>query len=209
MVSFHRLHASSRAWNDDLAPRESYANARPYDAARLNGGGNLTSFLGEGILRQAPLAPIVIPASGPGDTVPDFADTAGNSNPTLAVTGPGVTTPVISSINAIGDQDYYQVTLTAGVTYEFGLYAYGPVNGNPAGPMAMHLTDPLLELYGADGTTLVVSADGGAATTYNNANSGFDVLLTFTPTTTGTYYLNARAFGNSPLTPTGDSIGDY
>ncbi|WP_166037437.1 M10 family metallopeptidase C-terminal domain-containing protein [Sphingosinicella sp. YJ22] len=137
------------------------------------------------------------------DNVPDAPDTVGNSNPTITVTGPGVTTPIISTIDTIGDQDFYQVTLTAGVTYEIGLYSF---NG---GPNAVGLTDPYLELYGADGTTFIVSADGGANTPYNELNSGFDVLLTYTPEVSGTFYVNARAFSNSPATSTGDSVGDY
>ena len=55
----------------------------------------------------------------------------------------------------------------------------------------------------------MVSADGGATTPHNQTNSGFDVLLVYTPTVSGTYYVNARAFSNTPLTPTGDSVGDY
>jgi hypothetical protein len=148
--------------------------------------------------------PVVLPAMLiTTDNVPNAPDTAGNANPTLTVTGPGVTTPIVSTIDTIGDQDFYKVTLTAGTTYEFGMYSY---NG---GPNAVGVTDPYLELYAADGSTLVVSADGGANTPYNQANSGFDVLLTYTPTATGTYYVNARAFSNSPATPTGDSVGDY
>ena len=137
------------------------------------------------------------------DNVPDAPDTVGNTNPVITVTGPGVTTPIVSTIDTIGDQDFYRVTLTAGVTYELGMYSF---NGGPNG---VGVTDPYLELYAADGTTLVVSADGGADTPYNDVNSGFDVLLTYTPTVSGTYFVNARAFSNSPLTPTGDSVGDY
>jgi serralysin len=137
------------------------------------------------------------------DNVPDAPDTAGSTNPVITVTGPGVTTPIVSSIDTIGDQDFYKVTLTAGTTYEFGMYSY------TGGPNAVGVTDPYMELYGADGSTLIVSADGGASTPYNQTNSGFDVLLTYTPTASGTYYVNARAFSNTPLTPTGDSVGDY
>jgi serralysin len=137
------------------------------------------------------------------DNVPDAPDTAGSSNPVLTVTPPGTTTPIVSTIDTLGDQDFYRVTLSAGVTYEFGLYSY---NG---GPNAAGLTDPYLELYASDGTSLLVSADGGADTAYNQINSGFDVLLVYTPTTSGTFYVNARAFSNSPATETGDSVGDY
>jgi hypothetical protein len=172
-------------------------------ALAFDTAGKLTSGLavdGVGDLKPPVILPTMLITT---DNVPDGPDTAGSTNPVLTATGPGVTSPIISTIDTLGDQDFYKVTLTAGTTYEFGLYSY---NG---GPNAAGLTDPYLELYGADGSTLIVSADGGANTPYNEANSGFDVLLTFTATESGTYYVNARAYSNSPVTPTGDSVGDY
>jgi serralysin len=110
----------------------------------------------------------------------------------------------IGTINTIGDQDFYQVTLEAGKTYQIGMYGY---TGGPGGePNA----DSYVEVYAADGTTLIVSGDGGADTPANQVNSGFDVLLTYTPDTTGTYYINARAFDQDPTNgTTGDGVGDY
>jgi hypothetical protein len=157
-----------------------------------------TAFAIDGV---GDLKPPVIPALL--ITTDNVPDSSNGSNPVLTVTPAGTTTPIVSTIDTIGDQDYYQVTLTAGVTYEFGLYSY------TGGPNAVGLTDPYLELYAADGTTLIVSADGGADTPYNDINSGFDTLLVYTPTATGTYFVNARAFSNSPATNDGDSIGDY
>jgi serralysin len=172
-------------------------------ALAFDTAGKLTSSLavdGVGDLKPPVILPAMLITT---DNVPDGPDTAGSTNPVITVTGPGTTTPIISTIDTLGDQDFYKVTLTAGTTYEFGMYSY---NG---GPNAVGLTDPYLELYGANGTTLIVSADGGANTPYNEANSGFDVLLTFTATESGTYYINARAYSNSAVTPTGDSVGDY
>jgi serralysin len=167
------------------------------------GAGKLTTALAiDGIGDLKP--PVILPAFLiTTDNVPDAPDTAGSTNLVLIVTGPGVTTPIVSTIDTIGDQDFYKVTLTAGTTYELGMYNY------TGGPNAVGVTDSYMELYAADGTTLVVSADGGATTTHNQTNSGFDVLLVYTPTASGTYYVNARAFSNTPLTPTGDSVGDY
>ncbi len=178
----------------ELAPYDLQSlqmwSAKLTDAFPVDGVGDL----------KPPVVPALLITT---DNVPDAPDTAGNTNPVITVTGPGVTTPIVSTIDTIGDRDYYKVTLTAGTVYEFGLYSY---NG---GPNAAGLTDPFLELYGADGTSLLVSADGGADTVYNQANSGFDVLLVYTPTTSGTFYINARAYSNSPATPNGDSVGDY
>ncbi|MBV8685684.1 MAG: M10 family metallopeptidase C-terminal domain-containing protein [Alphaproteobacteria bacterium] len=139
------------------------------------------------------------------------ADEAGNGkgvapgNPTLTVDA----AHSIGAINTNGDQDYYQVTLEAGKTYQIGMYGYTGPAGSP-GPTGAPLVDSYIEIYRADGTSLVVSADGGADTPHNAANSGFDVLLTFTPDTTGTYYINAQSFDNNAADgTTGEGVGDY
>jgi Ca2+-binding RTX toxin-like protein len=122
-------------------------------------------------------------------------------NPVLTVDAAAHT---IGTINTIGDQDFYQVTLTAGETYQIGMYGY------TGGPGGVPNPDSYVEIYAADGTTLLASGDGGANTPANQANSGFDVLLTFTAETSGTYYINARAFDqNAANGTTGDSVGDY
>ncbi|HTU12656.1 MAG TPA: M10 family metallopeptidase C-terminal domain-containing protein [Allosphingosinicella sp.] len=125
----------------------------------------------------------------------------------LAPGNPVLTVGAASTIGALGtlgDQDFYQVTLEAGKLYEFGMFAHYP------GPNLIPVQDAYLELYAADGT-LLASADGGASTVINNVNSGFDAVLTFTATVTGTYYVNARAFDNDPNIggSTGESVGDY
>jgi serralysin len=134
-------------------------------------------------------------------------DEAGNGkgvapgNPVLTVDAASHT---IGTINTIGDEDYYQVTLVAGQTYQIGMYGYS------GGPSLVANPDSYVEVYGADGTTLLASGDGGAHTPQNDVNSGFDVLMTFTAPTSGTYYINARAFDQDPTNGTkGDTVGDY
>ncbi|MBC7986942.1 MAG: M10 family metallopeptidase C-terminal domain-containing protein [Sphingomonadaceae bacterium] len=120
-------------------------------------------------------------------------------NPTLTIDAPHT----IGAINDNGDWDFYQVTLTAGEFYEIGMYSLA------GGPNGVMLQDAYIELYDAAGN-LIVSADGGADTPYNQANSGFDVLLTFRADTTGTYYVNARSFDNVREDGTGgEGVGDY
>jgi serralysin len=110
----------------------------------------------------------------------------------------------IGTINTIGDQDYYQVNLVAGHSYQIGMYGY------TGGPGGVPNPDSYVEVYGADGTTLLGSGDGGANTTANQFNSGFDVLITFVAPASGTYYINARAFDQDATNgSTGDSVGDY
>lgn len=110
---------------------------------------------------------------------------------------------VVSTINTPGDLDFFKVQLVAGQTYEFGVYA---ALGGPGG---VPLADAFVELYDAAGN-LVGMADGGGDTTLNGVNSGFDALLSFKATVSGTYFVNARAFDQDPTNGTGgDFVGDY
>lgn len=118
---------------------------------------------------------------------------------TLSVDGASV----VSTLNTLGDFDFFKVELVAGQTYEFGVYA---ALGGPGG---VPLADAFVELYDAGGALLGVS-DGGADTPLNAINSGFDALLTFKVTVSGTYFVNARAYDQDPTNGTnGDFVGDY
>ena len=157
----------------------------------------------------------VFPADGVGDYRPlsnstlivdALSDEAGDGigaapgNPVLTVGAPSY----IGVLNQLGDQDFFKVTLVAGKTYEIGMYSYAGPDAKSGTP----LFDPYVVLHSANGKE-IVTADGGAFTVRNDANSGLDVLLTFEAKTSGTYYVNARAFDNFGATPTGDSVGDY
>ena len=135
---------------------------------------------------------------------PDDAPNAiGAGVPTLTVQPIGSTNSTVGTIELNGDQDYRQVTLVAGKTYEIGMY------GLAGGPNLVRLPDAYIELYDAAGN-FVTAADGGAKTPANDLNSGFDVLLTFVAETSGTYYVNSRAFDNDPTDgTTGEGVGDY
>ena len=110
----------------------------------------------------------------------------------------------LGSIGTNGDQDYYRVELVAGQSYEIGLYGYTASPGDLS-RVGVPVADSFLEVYDANGT-FVVDADGGATTPANETNNGFDVLLSFTPKTSGVYYLNASAFDNGAG---GEGVGDY
>ena len=125
------------------------------------------------------------------DTIP------GDTSTTATLTVGGA--HIVSTINTPGDFDFFKVNLTAGVTYEFGQYQV------KNGPSMIPLADALIEIYDAQGT-LLTSADGGGPFT----PSGLDALLTFTAATTGTYYINARAFDQDATDGTrGEVVGDY
>ncbi|HEX8469371.1 MAG TPA: M10 family metallopeptidase C-terminal domain-containing protein [Allosphingosinicella sp.] len=159
-----------------------------------------TAKSGTGFAVGGPTSPIGSSVIGIG---PDDAGNgigAAPGNPTITV---GAVNHTIGTIGVNGDQDFYAVTLVAGKTYEIGMF------GKTGGPNLVPLQDSYLELYNSAGV-LQGSADGGASTLVNQVNSGFDAVLTFTVTTTGTYYINARAFDNNPADgTTGEGVGDY
>ena len=153
--------------------------AKYYDAMPWDGVGDNKSTTINTVLLVTP------------DTVPDDMSTT----ETVTVDGPSI----VSTIDIIGDQDFFQVQLVAGQTYEIGQYL---VTGGPSG---VPLSDAYIELYDAAGN-LVATADGGGP----NTPSGLDALLTFTAETSGTYYINARAYDTDSVNgTTGDAVGDY
>ena len=80
------------------------------------------------------------------------------------------------------DFDWFAVDLVAGHTYVIGL------EGTDSGGGA--LQDPVLRgLYDADGNRIAGTRD-------NDGGAGRDARLTFTATTTGTYYIEARGHSN-------------
>jgi len=89
----------------------------------------------------------------------------------------------VGYINSNGDGDAFRVNLVAGQTYQFEL------NGSGSSP----LSDPYLSLFGPSGSFIVADDDGGPGT-----NS---LIGSFTPTTSGTYFLLAEAFSTQ--------VGEY
>jgi serralysin len=149
-----------------------------------------TAFLPDGVGDKLPLPvppPVVIPFA---DDIPDDQ----SSNVTLTVGGPRR----VSTLNHVGDQDFFKVELVAGVTYDIGQYM---VRNGPSG---VPLLDAWVEIWDANGR--LAFADGGGPGTL----AGLDALLTFTPTASGTYWVNARAYDEVPENgTTGDFVGDY
>jgi serralysin len=145
---------------------------------------------GDEFIPPQPQGLILIGDSVPGDTSSTVTLTVGAAH-------------TIGTTETIGDQDFYRVELVAGQTYEIGMYGYA------GGPSLIPQADCYIEIYDAAGN-FIVSADGGASTLQNTINSGLDVLLTYTPGASGTYFVNARAFDEEPANgTTGDTVGDY
>ncbi len=78
------------------------------------------------------------------------------------------------------DQDWIAITLVAGTTYTFSQTGSSSGGGT--------LGDSYLALMNSAGTQIAYNDDGGA---------GFDSLISFTATTSGTYYINAGSYSTN------------
>jgi len=116
-------------------------------------------------------------------SIPD--EVAGSTATTVAIVVGDI---VNSQIEVSLDQDWYRITLQAGVTYEFRLTSSGT---SPLG-------DPYLELMDAAGAQVKFNDDGAG---------NFNSLLRYTPTSTGTFYLNAHGWVNPATSQS--STGSY
>ena len=116
----------------------------------------------------------------PGGTpnfAPDLVPGGVSSTATLSVGG-----SVVVSIDTLADRDWYRVTLTAGVTYTVQTLSNGMG------------TDAYLYVRDVTGATVLASDD--------DSGEGTNSLLTFTPTTTGDYFIDAGTYND-------DTTGSY
>jgi Ca2+-binding RTX toxin-like protein len=126
---------------------------------------------------------------------PDLIPANMTTTQTLTVNGAHIT----STINTVGDHDWFKVDLVAGQTYDISQWM---VTG---GPSLVPLPDAYISLYDSAGN-LIVNADGGGP----NTPQGLDATLTYTAQYTGTYYVSAEAFDQDSTNGTeGDGVGDY
>ncbi|BBF81387.1 pre-peptidase C-terminal domain-containing protein [Asticcacaulis excentricus] len=89
------------------------------------------------------------------------------------------------TVDFISDKDWYAVTLVAGQTYDFSLFGTGGAGA---------LVDPMLVLYNGSGTRLLQDDDSGP---------GRNAFISYTATTSGTYYISAQAWSDEDGTYTG------
>lgn len=85
----------------------------------------------------------------------------------------------VGSVSPAYDQDWVRITLTAGQAYDIDLR--GSISGSGT------LRDPYLRLYDSAGRLIAQNDDSGGT---------LESHLTYTPATTGTYYLSAGAYAN-------------
>ena len=85
---------------------------------------------------------------------------------------------ITSTIDSLGDHDWFRISLTAGRSYTFNLNQVG----------SSGLSDPLLALRNSSGVVL---------TSNDDANGSMNSQISFTASSTGTYYLDAGAFADT------------
>ena len=105
----------------------------------------------------------------------------GLEKPPCTVTVDSTTTSRISpQIGTAADTDWIAVTLTAGAEYQIDVK--GDVSADPGGT----LPDPRMWMRDAGGTRISGQSD-------DNGGDGANARLTFTPTATGTHYIEVRS----------------
>jgi methionine-rich copper-binding protein CopC len=86
---------------------------------------------------------------------------------------------VTGNLEVATDEDWFKVSLQAGITYSLELRGFD-AGGGTLGSGTSH--QPYLSLYDANGYYLKAAYNGGV---------GGDPLMTFTPSTTGSYFVSA------------------
>ncbi len=114
-----------------------------------------------------------------GQVTPSFAPDIIPGNIT-STTGLPIGAPVTVNIDTLGDHDYYRVLLVAGQTYTFEASSNG---------LASRVRDTFISLRDAAGNIVDSNDDAGGGNLYSR--------ITFTATTTGTYFLDAGVFDDS------------
>jgi serralysin len=105
----------------------------------------------------------------------ESADAAASSSTTYVL---GLGQTARGQLATGADHDWFAVSLTAGQTYAFAMTGTGTNN----------VLDTYLRLYGTNGTTLLAQNDDGL--------EGNNSVITFTPSASGVYYLDAGSYNN-------------
>lgn len=113
-------------------------------------------------------------------------DYLANSSTNGVVIAGGIASGVIETD---GDEDWFSIMLVQGRSYEFQLEGKGDIYADNI------LQDPLLKLY--DSTGLLIASNNDIS--YDNNNS----MISYTPTTSGIYFLGATAFSGGSYSNTG------
>lgn len=110
--------------------------------------------------------------------MPNIRETADAAASTVTTYALGVGQTVQGTVTTQTDHDWYRVNLVAGQTYTFAMIGTGVTND---------LEDTFLQLRNNAGTVIASNDDGGPALSSS---------LTFTASTSGTYYIDAGAYSD-------------
>jgi Ca2+-binding RTX toxin-like protein len=177
-----------------------FVNAKSFDEGVNDGAGH---YVGDYELFVTQAAGGTVPNRPPSTSI--FAttkDTVANDLTTTSTIGTNGR-PVISTIDAPGDFDFYKVEMVAGNVYRINQsFAVG-------GPSGVPLADSHFEIYDPTGRLVATGTSGGSmpgglVTTTVNAQ------LDYVATETGTFYINARGgnyINGDPFA--GEVVGDY
>jgi serralysin len=125
---------------------------------------------------QGEAGPQALAATGTASRVTETTDAAANTTTTYSL---AIGKTAQGQVGSTGDHDWFKVNLVAGQTYTFAMVATGVTTVN--------LDDTYLVLRNSAGTQIAADDDAGPGT-----NS----TITFTATTSGTYYLDAGSYNN-------------
>jgi serralysin len=111
--------------------------------------------------------------------------------------------PVVSTIDAPGDQDFYKIEMVAGNVYRINQSFF------VGGPSGVPLADSLFDIYDPSGKKVATGTSGGSmpgglVTTTVNAQ------IDYVPTESGVFYISARSgnyLNGDPFA--GEPVGDY
>jgi len=177
-----------------------YINAKSFDEGLNEGAGHYVGDYELSVKRGGIEGP---PAADPSQSL--FLTTTDVHANDLSTTSTIVANgrPVISTIDAPGDQDFFKIDMVAGNVYRINMgFALGGPSGLPLGDAQFQIYDPSGKLVAtvAGGGVL----PGGVLIGPNIAEGDFHAP------TTGTYYINALAqnyINGDPFN--GEGVGDY
>jgi serralysin len=154
-------------------PTASFLAVNVDEAVSMSAGSLADLVAGEVIVAEADGT--ALPPGTVGQSSGSGGDTIAGSTATTATIATGQA--VTGYANTATDSDWFSITLTAGQTYTFAAFGFG--RGS--------VRDPEITIYDASGAQVAYDDDSGPL--------GY-ARLSFTATTSGTYYVGASGFGS-------------
>ncbi|WP_136415215.1 pre-peptidase C-terminal domain-containing protein [Herbaspirillum sp. ST 5-3] len=129
--------------------------------------------------------------AGRGEIAPSYLERSVDTVAGDASTGSYISagTPVTGTIDSYGDEDWYGITMLAGVTYTIRMQGEGANAGT--------LHDPVINgVYYSYGSGTIPAYLGGFNDDSGGGTTHLDAMSTFTPSSSGTYYIAASSYSS-------------